>query len=158
MRLSFARHALCLAGALAGFAGAAQAEVIPEFQKILETYSAALDTNDAEALVSLYSSDGVFMAEGAKAAIGPDSLRTAYKSIFAKLKVALKFTVQESGHSGDLGWTRALSTGTVKVLATGASTQQSFNLLAVFRREAGTWKIRSYIYAADESGPGEQPR
>ena len=143
---------------LAAFAGAARAQTAPEFQTILQTYSAALDANDVETLVGLYSPNGVFMGEGAKAAVGPDALRAAYKTIFATLKVGLKFTLQEAEQSGDLGWARALSTGTVKVLATGAETQQSFNLLVVFRREGGAWKIRNYIYASDKAAPGEVPK
>ncbi|WP_428669486.1 YybH family protein [Reyranella sp.] len=158
MRPSLARHVLCLAAVLAAFAGAARAQAVPEFQKILETYSTALDTNDVETLVGLYGPGGVFMGEGAKAAIGQDALRAAYKAIFATLKVGLRFSLQEAEQSGDLGWARALSTGTVKVLATGAETQESFNLLVVFRREGGVWKIRNYLFASDRTAPGEVPK
>jgi ketosteroid isomerase-like protein len=158
MRLTFTRHVLCLAAALAAFAGAARAQAVPEFQKILEAYSAALDANDVETLVGLYSANGVFMGEGAKAAVGPDALRASYKTIFATLKVGLRFSLREAEQSGDLGWARALSTGTVKVLATGAETQESFNLLVVFRREGGAWKIRSYLFASARTAPGEMPK
>lgn len=158
MRLSFTRRVLCLVGVLAAFASPAPAQAVPEFQKILETYSAALDANDVETLVGLYSPNGVFMGEGAKAVVGQDALRAAYKAIFATLKVGLKFSLQEAEQSGDLGWARALSTGTVKVLATGAESQESFNLLAVFRREGGAWKIRSYLYASDRTAPGQVPK
>ena len=158
MRLSLAHHVLCLAAVLAAFAGAARAQAVPEFQKILETYSAALDANDVETLVELYSPNGVFMREGMKAAVGQDTLRTSYKAIFATLKVGLKFSVQEAEQSGDLGWARALSTGTVKVLATGAESRESFNQLVVFRREGGAWKIRSYLFASDKAAPGEVPK
>lgn len=158
MRPSFARHALCLAAVLATFAGAARAQAVPDFQKILETYSAALDGNDVETLVGLYSPNGVFMRDGMKAVVGQDALRTAYKAIFATLKVRLKFSLQEAGQSGDLGWARALSAGTVKVLSTGAETQDSFNQLVVFTREGGAWKIRSYLFASDKTAPGEVPK
>jgi uncharacterized protein (TIGR02246 family) len=158
MGRSVARHVMCLAAVLAAFAGAARAQAVPEFEKILATYSAALDANDVETLVGLYGADGVFMGEGAKAAVGRDAVRAAYKAIFAALKVGLRFSLQEAEQSGDLGWARALSTGTVKVLSTGAETQQSFNLLVVFRRESGAWKIRSYLYASDKPTPGEVPK
>jgi len=158
MYLSFTRHVLCFVAVLAAFAGEARAQAAPEFQKILETYAAALDGNDVETLVGLYAPEGVFMAEGEKAAVGRDALRASYKAIFATLKVGLKFSLQEAEQSGDLGWARALSTGTVKVLATGAETQNSFNLLVVFRREGGAWKIRSYLYASDKTASGEVPK
>ncbi len=155
MRPSVARRALCVAAVLAAFAGPARAQAVPEFRKILESYSAALDANDVETLVGLYDSNGVFMREGMKAAVGQDALRASYKTISATLKVNLKFSLQEAEQSGDLGWARALSTGTVKVLATGAETQDSFNQLVVFRREGGAWKIRSYLFASDRAAPGE---
>jgi uncharacterized protein (TIGR02246 family) len=155
VRLSYLRRILCLAAVFASFTASARAQAVPEFQKILETYSTALDANDVETLVGLFGPDGVFMGEDAKAAVGQDALRASYKAIFATLKVGLEFSVQEAEQSGDLGWARALSTGTVKVLATGARTQQSFNLLVVFRREGGAWKIRSYLYASNKAAPGE---
>jgi len=158
MRLSVARHILCLAAVLAAFAEAARAQAVPEFQKILETYSAALDANDVETLVGLYSPNGVFMREGMKAVVGHDALRTSYKAVFAALKVGLKFNLLEAEQTGDLGWARALSTGTVKVLATGAETRESFNQLVVFRREGGAWKIRNYLFASDKTAPGEVPK
>ena len=158
MRLSVARHVLCLAAVLAAFAGSARAQTVPEFQKILETYSAALDANDVETLVGLYSPNGVFMREGMTAVVGQGALRTSYKAVFAALKVGLRFSVQEAEQSGDIGWARALSTGTVKVLATGAETRESFNQLVVFRREGGAWKIRSYLFASDKAAPGEVPK
>lgn len=158
MRLSFTRRVLCVAGVLAAFASPAPARGAPEFQKILEAYSAALDAGDVETLVGLYSPNGVFMGEGAKAVVGQDALRAAYKAIFATLKLGLRYNLQEAEQSGDLGWARALSTGTVKVLATGAETRESFNLLVVFRREGGAWKIRSYLYASDRITPGEVPK
>jgi len=158
MYLSFTRHVLCLAAVLVAFAGTARAQVAPEFQKIFDTYSAALDANDVEALVGLYGADGVFMREGMKAAVGRDALRASYKDVFATLKVGLKFSVQETGQSGDLGWARAQSTGTLKVLATGAETRESFNQLVVFQREGGAWKIRSYLFASDRTAPGQVPK
>jgi uncharacterized protein (TIGR02246 family) len=158
MRLSTARHVLCLAAVLAAFAGSARAQAVPEFQKILDAYAAALDANDVETLVGLYSPDGVFMREGMKAAAGRDALRASYRTIFATLKVRLSFSLQEAEQSGDLGWARGSSKGTIKVLATGSETQDSFNQLVVFRRESGTWKIRSYLFASDRAAPGEVPR
>lgn len=158
MRLPFTCHFLGLAAVLAAFVGTARAQAVPEFQKILETYSAALDANDVETLVGLYSSNGVFMREGMKAVAGQEALRESYKAVFATLKVGLKFSLQEAEQSGDLGWARALSTGTVKVLSTGAEIRDSFNQLVVFRREGGVWKIRSYLFASDRTAPGEVPK
>jgi ketosteroid isomerase-like protein len=150
MSPGFGRRAALLALPVVALAGAAWAEVPSEFRQILDAYAKALDGNDTETLVGLFSRDGVFMPEGLPAAVGPDALRAAFRNIFAMLKVGLRFTVQDGEQSGDLGWVRAASTGKVKVLATGAESEQSYAILVVFRRETGGWKIRNYLYAASQ--------
>jgi len=152
------RFVLSFAALLCALAGTAQAQPVAEFQKILDTYSKALDANDVETLVELYSPNGVFMREDMPAVVGRDALRDSYKNVFATLKVGLSFKVQEAEQSGDLGWARSVSTGKVKVLASGAETTESYNQLIVFRKEGGAWKIRSYLYASNKSAPGQVPK
>jgi len=152
------RFVLSFAALLCALAGNAQAQPTAEFQKILDSYSKALDANDVETLVGLYSPNGVFMREDMPAVVGREALRASYKNVFATLKVGLSFKVQEAEQSGDLGWARSVSTGKVKVLASGAETSESYNQLIVFRKEAGAWKIRSYLYASNKSAPGQVPK
>jgi uncharacterized protein (TIGR02246 family) len=153
----FGRRSLSLAVLLVAFAGTAKAQVA-EFQKVLDGYSKALDANDVEALVGLYTPNGVFMRDDMKAVIGRDALRASYKNVFATLKVSLKFNVQEAEQSGDLAWARSISSGKVKVLSTGVETPESYNQLIVFRKEGGAWKIRSYLYASSTAAPGQVPK
>ena len=152
------RFVLSFAALLCALAGNAQAQPTAEFQKILDSYSKALDANDVETLVGLYSPNGVFMREDMPAVIGREALRASYKEVFATLKVALSFKVQEAEQSGDLGWARSVSTGKVKVLKTGAEAPEAYNQLVVFGREGGAWKIRSYLFASDKAAPGEVPK
>ena len=152
------RYALFFVGLLCALAGTAQAQATAEFQKILDSYSKALDANDVETLVGLYSPNGVFMREDMPAVVGRDALRASYKNVFATLKVALGFKVQEAEQSGDLGWARSVSTGKVKVLATGAETSETYNQLVVFKKDGGAWKIRSYLYASTKAAPGQIPK
>ena len=122
---------------------------------IMESYAAALRANNVEALVALYTSNGVFMRDNMPAVVGREALRAAYREVFATLKVDLRFTIQETEVAGDMAWLRATSAGRIKVLASGVESADAFNLVVVFGREAGAWKIRSYIYAS--SRPGTQP-
>jgi ketosteroid isomerase-like protein len=142
------RRIALLAVPLVALAGPARAEVPAEFRRLLETYAKALDGNDVETLVGLFSPNGVLMAEGMPAAAGHDALRAAYRRIFATLKVALRFDLLDGEQSGDLGWVRATSAGRTRVLATGAESEGTFHLLIVFRRDGGAWKIRDYIYTS----------
>jgi uncharacterized protein (TIGR02246 family) len=151
------RRAMLLAAGVAAIAGSAAADAVSDFQKIMDKYAAALGSGDVEALVGLYSPKGVFMREEMKAVVGQDALRAAYKEVFANLKVDLQFTIREAEESGDMAWLRSVSKGTVKLLKTGVETKQGYNQLVVFRKEAGAWKIRAYLYGSNRPEPGQTP-
>lgn len=149
------RRRLALAAvATVGAAGASAQPAADSAQlvSIMERYAAALRANDVEVLVGLYAANGVFMREHLPASVGRDALRAAYREIFATLKVDLAFTIQEVEASGDMAWLRSTSRGTIRVLASGVESTDSFNALVVFRRESAGWKIRSYLYASERPG------
>jgi len=148
---------MLLAAAVAAVAGNAAADTVSDFQKIMDKYAAALTSGDVETLVGLYSPKGVFMREEMKAIVGQDALRAAYKEVFATLKVDLQFTIREAEEAGDMAWLRSVSKGTVKVLKTGVEAKQGYNQLVVFRKEAGAWKIRAYLYGSNRPEPGQTP-
>jgi uncharacterized protein (TIGR02246 family) len=139
---------------LVGSARAQGADDPARLVAIMDSYAAGLRANNVEALVALYASNGVFMRDNMPAVVGRDALRSAYREVFATLKVDLRFTIQETEVSGDMAWLRATSSGRLKVLASGAESDDAFNLVVIFRREAGAWKIRNYIYATSRPGAG----
>lgn len=151
------RRSLLAAAAVFSVIGTAQAQGVDDPARlvaIMDSYAAGLRANNVEALVALYASNGVFMRDNMPAVVGRDALRAAYREVFATLKVDLGFTIQETEVAGDMAWLRATSSGRIKVLATGMESAEAFNLVVVFRREAGAWKIRNYIYASSRPGTG----
>ena len=108
-------------GAASGAQAQSSTDAAP-LRSIMEKYAAALLANDVDALVALYTANGVFMREDMPAVVGRDALRAAYRQIFATLKLDLTFDVVEAEIAGDMGWLRAVSKGKIKVLATGVET------------------------------------
>ena len=143
----FSRRILFAASAVGAFAAGARAQAVEEPVRIMDRYAAALQAGNVEALVALYTANGVFTRPDFPPAVGHDALRTAYKQIFATLKVSLRFDIQEVETLGDFAWLRSTSVGKVKVLATGVETGDWYYQTIVFRREAGLWNIRNYLYA-----------
>jgi ketosteroid isomerase-like protein len=144
------RRAL-LAGAAVAMVGSAQAQPADDSAQILaimERYAAGLRWGTADALVALYTSDGVFIRDNLPAAAGTEALRAAYRQVFATLKLDMAFAIKETEVAGDMAWLRATSTGRIKTLASGAEATESFNDVVIFRRTAAGWKIRCYIYNA----------
>ena len=146
------RRAL-LAGAAIAMVGSAQAQPSDDpaqLLAIMERYAAGMRWGTADALVTLYTSDGVFIRDNLPAAIGTEALRAAYRQVFATLKLDLAFAVKETEVAGDMAWLRATSTGRVKTLASGVEATESFNDLVIFRRTPAGWKIRCYMYNASK--------
>ena len=121
---------------------------------IMERYAVALRWNNVDALVALYTADGVFMRENLPPAVGTEALRAAYQQVFATLKLDMRFDIQQTEVSNDVAWLRATSKGRIRTLATGVDTEESFNSLLIFGRERGAWKIRCYLYASNRPGTG----
>jgi uncharacterized protein (TIGR02246 family) len=155
---SLASRRALLAGAAASVvAGSAHAQPSADpaqLVAIMERYAAALRSNNVEALVALYTPNGVFMRDDLPAVSGTEALRASYRQVFATLKVDLSFEIVETEVVGDMAWLRGTSKGRIKTLATGVEADQSFNQLIVFRRLGGGWKIRAYMYASNRPGLG----
>ncbi len=143
---ALSRRVLIAATGAMAFIATAEAEPSLELGSILDRYAAALHSGDTEAIVRLYVANGSFLAPGARAAIGHDALRAAYKKIFATLELDLEFDIQEAAKYAEVGWLRAISRGRTRIRATGKESTGVFNELVVFQPEGGVWKIRSYAY------------
>ena len=117
---------------------------------IMERYAAGLRWGTADALVALYTSDGVFIRDNLPAAAGTEALRAAYRQVFATLKLDLAFAIKETEVAGDMAWLRATSTGRIKTLASGVEATELFNDVFIFRRTPAGWKIRCYMYNASK--------
>ena len=158
------RRILLAAAAFAAVGGTHSTHAQPapgnphELVAIMERYAEALRTNNVEALVAMYTDDGVFMREDLPAAVGRAALRAAYREVFATLKVDLRFDIHETEVAGDMAWLRSTSKGLIRILASGRDAQGSFNSLTVFKRQAGVWKIRCTIYASNKPLPGVVPQ
>jgi len=152
------RRRIGLAAAAVVVAGGARAQPTADdpaqLVAVMERYAAALRTNNVEGLVALYAPDGVFIRENLPPVQGTEALRAAYRQVFATLKLDVGFQIAETEVAGDMAWLRTVSSGRIRTLATGAEQRESFNELVVFRRIAGTWKIRAYLYASSKPGSG----
>ena len=145
------RRAVLAGAAIALVGGSARAQTPDDSAQLLavmERYAAGLRWGTADALVALYTSDGVFIRDDLPAAAGTEALRAAYRQVFASLKLDLAFAIKETEVAGDMAWLRATSTGRIKTLASGVERTESFNDVVIFRRTAAGWKIRCYVYNA----------
>ena len=117
-----------------------------ELRTLLVTYETSLNAGDASRIEQLYAEDGVFMPAGFPTASGRSAVRGAYDAVFANIRIAIHFTVDELTVKGDVAYARTHSAGTATVVSTGASGPEVNRELFIFSRSANGWKIARYMF------------
>ena len=126
-----------------------------EIANLINAYETALNNHDTKAIMSVYGSDPVFMAQNSVAVVGRDSVKASYERIFATIKLKVTFTIHEIVRLGeDLAYGRTTSEGQQEILATRAQSKEANNELFIFRKEEEEqWKIHRYIFATSNPLP-----
>jgi len=119
-------------------------------QTVLQSYETALNGNDTDAILQLYSREPIFMPQNAPALIGAGAVRAGYEQVFASIRLNVRFTVHEIEEHGDWAWVRTSSAGRTRILANDAEIAEGNNELFVFKRENGAWKIHRYLFATNQ--------
>ena len=87
---------------------------------MLAKYQDALNQSSTDAVMRLYVSDGVFMAQNSPSSVGAQAIRKAYDAVFDAIKLNLKFDIAELRQlASDWAFAPTNSAGRVKVNATG---------------------------------------
>jgi uncharacterized protein (TIGR02246 family) len=115
----------------------------------LGAYNVALNSANTDAVMSLYMDDGVFMPPYSPSAIGSAAVRKAYDSVFAAIRLTVKFNIAEIVEmSPDWVFARTNSTGTTLNHATGKTSAEGNQELFIFRRDRdGKFKIARYSFS-----------
>lgn len=118
-------------------------------QDVLSAYEAALNAQDTDTIVSLYTDDGVFMPQHSLPQVGLEDIRAAYIGVFTAITLDIEFWVDEVELiSEDWAFARTRSEGTVRINATGDTGPEANQELFLFQRsEVGTWQIARYIFS-----------
>jgi uncharacterized protein (TIGR02246 family) len=121
--------------------------------EVLSAYNQALNSSDTNAVMPFYAEDGVFMPPYSPSAVGLGEARKAYDSIFAAIKLTVKFDVGEVVEmSPEWVFARTNSAGTTLNHATGATRKEGNQELFIFHKEKdGKFKIARYSFSTTNS-------
>jgi uncharacterized protein (TIGR02246 family) len=119
-------------------------------EALLDAYEQALNTNDIEAILSLYGQAPVFMPQNAPALVGREAVRSGYRQVFDTIKLNVAFEIHELDVVGDTAWARTSSAGRTRILSAGIEVAEGNNELFIFKRENGDWKIHRYLFATTQ--------
>jgi uncharacterized protein (TIGR02246 family) len=116
---------------------------------LLAKYNEALNASSTDAVMPLYTEDGVFMPPYSQSAVGSAAVRKAYDAVFKAITLNVKFTIAEIVEVGS-GWAfaRTNSAGTTTDHATGAKSAEGNQELFVLKKDDdGSWKIARYSFS-----------
>ena len=116
---------------------------------LLARYEQALNTSNTEAVMALYTDDGVFMPQHFPSSVGSTAVRAAYDGVFETIKLSVEFDIAEVRQvSPQWAFARTNSAGTVTVLADGSGGPEANQELFVLEKAAsGDWKIARYCFS-----------
>jgi uncharacterized protein (TIGR02246 family) len=117
--------------------------------EVLAAYNVALNSSDTNAVMPLYTEDGVFMPPYSPSAVGLAAIRKAYNAVFAAIRLTVKFDTAEIVEmSPDWVFARTNSTGTTLNHATGKTNAEGNQELFIFRKDRdGKFKIARYSFS-----------
>jgi len=116
---------------------------------VLTAYNAALNSSDTDAVMPLYTDDGVFMPPYSQSAVGREAVRRAYDDVFAAIRLTVKFNVEEIVEmSPDWVFARTNSAGATLTHATGKTSAEGNQELFIFRKDRdGKFRIARYSFS-----------
>jgi uncharacterized protein (TIGR02246 family) len=122
---------------------------------VLANYQDALNGSNTDAVMRLYSEDGVFMPPYSQSAIGAAAVRQAYDAVFKAIKLSVKFNLAEIvAVAPDWAFARTNSAGTTTINATGAKSAEANQELFIFKKGTdGRWKIARYSFSSTNPPP-----
>jgi uncharacterized protein (TIGR02246 family) len=122
---------------------------------VLANYQDALNGSNTDAVMRLYSDDGVFMPPYSQSAIGSAAVRQAYDAVFKAIKLSVKFNIAEIvAIAPDWAFARTNSAGTTTINATGAKSAEANQELFIFQKGADRkWKIARYSFSSTNHPP-----
>jgi uncharacterized protein (TIGR02246 family) len=116
---------------------------------LLGKYNDALNASSTDAVMPLYSEDGVFMPPYSPSAVGLAAVRKAYDAVFRAITLTVKFTIVEVVEmSPAWAFARTNSAGTTTIHATGQKTAEANQELFIFNNDSGGWKIARYSFSS----------
>ncbi len=120
-----------------------------EIQNLIQTYQRSLNEADLDLVRTVYADDAIFIGQNFPAATGIEEIAAAYADSFSKLDFDIQFEVQEVELSGDLGFVRTRSHGTIVPKGQNPEGAEGNREIFVVKKIDGVWKFYRYLFNAE---------
>lgn len=113
---------------------------------IITNYFKALNASDTNKVVSLFSSNGVLLANGAPTATGTDQLKGTFQYVFDNFSYSLEVTIGDVVIQGNYAIVSSTSKGSFIIKSNNQKVDDDFRETFILKKEKGIWKIVRYMY------------
>ena len=120
-----------------------------EIQNLLVNYQRGLNEGDVDVVGSVYADDAVFIGQPFPTATGKDEIVALYADVFSKLDFNVQFDIEDIELSGDLGFVRTRSHGTIVPKGQDPQGGEGNREVFVLKKIDGEWKFYLYIFNAE---------
>ncbi len=120
-----------------------------EIQNLLQTYQRSLNEADVDLVRAVYADDAIFIGQPFPTATGIEEIVALYEDFLSKLDFDVQFDVQEIELSGDLGFVRTRSHGTIVPKGQNPEGSEGNREIFVVKKIDGEWKFYRYIFNAE---------
>ena len=118
-------------------------------ENLLQTYQRALNEANIDLVRSVYASDAIVIGQPFPTATGIEAIIALYTDFLSKLDFNVQFDLLELELSGDLGFIRTRSHGTIVPKGQKPMASEGNREIFVVKKIRGAWKFYRYIFNAD---------
>ena len=120
-----------------------------EIQNLLTTYQRGLNEANVDLVGSVYADDAVFIGQPFPTATGQEEIVALYADVFSKLDFNVMFDIQDIELSGELGFLRTRSHGTIVPKGQEPEGGEGNREVLVLKKIDSEWKFYRYIFNAE---------
>ena len=120
-----------------------------EIRNLIQTYQRGLNEADVDLVRTVYADDAIFIGQPFPTATGKEEIVALYTDFFSMFDFDVQFDIQEVELSGDLGFIRTRSHGTIVPKGRDPEGSEGNREVFVVKKVDGDWKFYRYIFNAE---------
>ena len=120
-----------------------------EIQQLLLTYQRGLNEANLDFVRSVYANDAIVIGQPFPTATGLEAILALYADFLSKLDFNVQFDLLELELSGDLGFIRTRSHGTIVPKGQTPKGSEGNREIFIVKKIADAWKFYRYIFNAE---------
>jgi uncharacterized protein (TIGR02246 family) len=123
-----------------------------EIKNLLRTYQRGLNEADLELVRSVYTDDAVVIGQPFPTAAGINAIISLYTDFLSELDFNVEFDLLEQEISGDLGYIRTRSHGSIVPKGQKPVGSEGNREIFIVKKIQDAWKFHRYIFNAEVAG------